>query len=259
MAGPFECPRCKNYYYGPQCPYCGYAPDQEPYTPYNSQQEQYQPPTQYQQSQYQPPPYQAPHPPPPNFQQPPLQYPPPPQYQAPQPQYQQPPDPGSESDIVGKYELAGILKRFVALIIDMLIIGGIFGIVIFVALGSLNMDYAIEGLLMGTTETIIFSLSLIAFMLLYWTILEGSHGKTLGKSILNIKVVKEDGSKMDIKSALVRNLLRVIDQLPGNFYIIGLILILASEKEQRLGDLAAKTLVVSEKRQIISYAPYPPY
>ena len=52
MPGPFECPRCNNFFYGPQCPYCGYAPDQPqtqevpPQAPDMQPAPDYQPPTQ---------------------------------------------------------------------------------------------------------------------------------------------------------------------------------------------------------------------
>jgi len=58
-----------------------------------------------------------------------------------------------------------------------------------------------------------------------------------------VKVVKEDGSPCDFGSALVRSILRIVDSLPA-IYILGIILIAATEKKQRLGDMLAKTIVV---------------
>jgi uncharacterized RDD family membrane protein YckC len=79
--------------------------------------------------------------------------------------------------------------------------------------------------------------------LIYFTYFEGTSGQTIGKKFTHIKVIKEDGSKCDFGSALVRNILRIIDHLPF-LYILGIILIAATEKKQRLGDMLAKTLVV---------------
>ena len=79
--------------------------------------------------------------------------------------------------------------------------------------------------------------------LIYFTYFEGTSGQTIGKKLSNIRVVKEDGSRCDFGSALVRNILRVVDHLPF-LYILGIILIAATEKKQRLGDMLARTIVV---------------
>jgi len=79
---------------------------------------------------------------------------------------------------------------------------------------------------------------------LYFTYFEGSHqGQTPAKRWLKIKVVKENGSSIDYGTALIRNILRIIDVLP-TVYILGTILIAVTDKKQRLGDIVAKTLVI---------------
>ncbi len=78
--------------------------------------------------------------------------------------------------------------------------------------------------------------------ILYFTYFEGSRGQTPAKKWLKIKVVREEGSPIDYGTALVRNILRIIDALPI-VYIIGAILIVVTDKKQRLGDIVAKTLV----------------
>jgi uncharacterized RDD family membrane protein YckC len=55
--------------------------------------------------------------------------------------------------------------------------------------------------------------------------------------------LKADGTPCDFGAALVRNLLRIIDSQPF-IYIVGIILIAATDKHQRLGDMLAKTIVV---------------
>jgi uncharacterized RDD family membrane protein YckC len=55
--------------------------------------------------------------------------------------------------------------------------------------------------------------------------------------------VKADGSVFDWSGALIRNVLRLVDGLPF-LYLVGIITIAASKKKQRLGDMAAGTLVV---------------
>lgn len=256
MSGPIECPNCKNFYYGPVCPYCGSQQIQQPqyasqkdfsqqslyqqpqYSPSDQyqQQPQYPPPLSYQQPQYQPPQYQ----PPPYYQQQ------PPQYGNVSPMY-----PGQgPSPIAGSFERASTLKRFLALLID----GFIVIVILFVISSFFSGIYKLdqESFYVSGYSYLIFAL----VQFLYWCVFEGTTGKTPGKSILGLLVIKEDGSAMNFSAAFIRNVLRIIDSLPG-FYLIGLIVILSSEKNQRLGDLAAKTLVVEKIKQL--YAPYPIY
>ena len=82
---------------------------------------------------------------------------------------------------------------------------------------------------------------------LYYVVLEGALGATVGKMAARIKVVREDGSPCGFGPAVVRNVLRVIDVLPF-LYIIGIILVSRSDKKQRLGDRLAKTVVVKSSQ-----------
>ncbi|MGZ4953417.1 MAG: RDD family protein [Halobacteriota archaeon] len=78
---------------------------------------------------------------------------------------------------------------------------------------------------------------------LYYTILEGRYGQTLGKYFCKIKVVKEDsGAPISYGEAAIRTILRIIDGIID--YLIGALLIWTSEKKQRLGDRLAHTVVV---------------
>ena len=86
------------------------------------------------------------------------------------------------------------------------------------------------------------SLSLVVF-LGYYILLEGYLGQTVGKMLLGIKVIREDtGEVPGVGAASIRTVLRLIDGLFG--YLVGFIAVLASAKRQRLGDMAAHTLVV---------------
>jgi uncharacterized RDD family membrane protein YckC len=77
----------------------------------------------------------------------------------------------------------------------------------------------------------------------YFTYLEGSTGQTIGKRLVGIVVVDLEGDPIGYREALVRTLLRVVDFLP-TLYIVGLVLILVTDRWQRLGDIAAGTVVV---------------
>jgi uncharacterized RDD family membrane protein YckC len=141
-----------------------------------------------------------------------------PMYQAPPPYAPVPSTP---------YE--GVPIRFVAILIDSIILGVVSGIVAII-IGALT---ALRGLVF---------LFFLVFTFLYFTWMEGTYGQTVGKMAVKIKVVKEDGSPIDYGDAAVRTILRIID---GIFlYFIGAILIWSSDKRQRLGDMVARTIVV---------------
>jgi uncharacterized RDD family membrane protein YckC len=81
------------------------------------------------------------------------------------------------------------------------------------------------------------------FVVGYYILLEGYLGQTLGKMATGIKVVAEaTGETPGIAAAAIRTLLRVIDGLFS--YLVAFVTVLASGERQRLGDMAANTLVV---------------
>jgi uncharacterized RDD family membrane protein YckC len=82
-----------------------------------------------------------------------------------------------------------------------------------------------------------------ALVVLYYVLMEGYLGQTLGKMLLGIKVVREDtGEVPGVTAATIRTVLRAIDGLFG--YVVAFVTVLISGKRQRLGDMAARTLVV---------------
>jgi uncharacterized RDD family membrane protein YckC len=84
-----------------------------------------------------------------------------------------------------------------------------------------------------------------------------ASGRTPGKRWTGLRVVRLDGSPVGFVTSAVRNLLRIVDVLPG-FYAVGLVAVLASRRNQRLGDLAAGTLVVRERGARRRPPPRPP-
>jgi len=73
------------------------------------------------------------------------------------------------------------------------------------------------------------------------------NGQTPGKRWAGIRVIKETGRPINAFEAIGRNLVRVIDFLPG-FYGVGIITMLLNSKNRRLGDFVAGTLVIHEKK-----------
>jgi uncharacterized RDD family membrane protein YckC len=87
--------------------------------------------------------------------------------------------------------------------------------------------------------------SILAMLLVsyfYHSLLEGIWGKTIGKKICGIVVLKDDFTKCNISKGLLRNLMRVVDVFVF-YYLVGLVSIVGTMKWQRLGDIVAGTVV----------------
>lgn len=87
-----------------------------------------------------------------------------------------------------------------------------------------------------------FVLYLITY-LAYFAVFEKVLGGTPGKLATNLRVVGEDGQPLTWTQAIVRTVLRLVDGLPV-LYLLGFIIVAATAKHQRLGDMAARTVVV---------------
>ncbi|WP_227377869.1 RDD family protein [Haladaptatus halobius] len=79
----------------------------------------------------------------------------------------------------------------------------------------------------------------------YHIFLEGAAGQTLGKKLFRITVIKESGEPCTYHAAAIRTVFRVVDWLPVA-YLVGLTSMAVTKRRQRLGDLAAGTVVVYE-------------
>jgi len=156
-------------------------------------------------------------------------------------------------------EYVGVGTRFLAHLIDAIIIG-IFGWIIlsiihwdlFTVLNlssfvSVTGDAASR---LAHTSPAVTLERIITFCIpfVYYIILEAKLGATFGKMALRIRVVKSDGSPIRWGDSIIRNLLRIIDYIPG-CYLLGAILIWASPTKQRLGDRAAHTVVIHKDRR----------
>ena len=73
-----------------------------------------------------------------------------------------------------------------------------------------------------------------------------NHGRTIGKQAAGIRVVGQTGEPVRFLASAVRNIARILDFLPV-FYLIGTISIIATARDQRVGDLAAGTLVMRDR------------
>lgn len=132
----------------------------------------------------------------------------------------------------------GVGPRALAVIIDsaiFILIGCCVGIVFALASGGDETDST------SAASLLINCLSSVAYFA-YFILMEGNSGQTLGKKVVKIKVVKEDGSPLTMGDSVIRNLLRIVDGFL--VYLVGAIFVWTSPAKQRLGDKLAKTIVV---------------
>src|SRR6476469_9714907 len=72
-------------------------------------------------------------------------------------------------------------------------------------------------------------------------------GQTPGKRWMKLRVLREDGRPITFWEASVQNLIRTLDMMPVPFYSIGLISVFVTNRDQRVGDMVAGTVVVRER------------
>ncbi|HEX6710860.1 MAG TPA: RDD family protein [Rubrobacter sp.] len=129
-------------------------------------------------------------------------------------------------------------RRVLATIVDAIVLGVGFWVMA-ILFGSTSVEGGQVGASLSGLAFLVLSLLSIA----YFIVLEGYLGQTLGKMLVGIKVVREDtGAVPGIKGATIRTVMRLIDGLFA--YLVAFIAVLASQKNQRLGDMLANTLVV---------------
>ncbi|HXR38687.1 MAG TPA: RDD family protein [Terracidiphilus sp.] len=142
--------------------------------------------------------------------------------------------------------LAGIGSRFIALLVDYLIwSAGVF-LLFLVVIFLLPAMHTFNRISAQWAEAIV----IFIFFLLNWgyfTLFEAFwNGRTPGKRVAKIRVIQRSGRSIGLLESMARNLVRYVDQLPF-FYGVGVIAMFVTRQHQRLGDLAAGTLVVRDR------------
>jgi uncharacterized RDD family membrane protein YckC len=133
--------------------------------------------------------------------------------------------------------LAGLGSRFIAALIDLTLKG-------LLILGVLIAAVQIGDLGIALYSVISFAIYFgydVAFEVL-------AHGRTPGKRWTGLRVLRDDGRPIDLLSSVIRNVARLVDGLPLS-YLPAMISIIVTKHNQRLGDLAASTIVVREPRK----------
>lgn len=148
------------------------------------------------------------------------------------------------------YQVAGIGSRFLATLIDTLLI-----IILQVAV---VITYAVMMKLFGIDPygslsawvAAGFGLLVFIFYWGYYILFELFwNGQTPGKRWAGLRVIRGDGTPVTLSESLIRNLVRIVDLLPAA-YGVGIITMFLDKQSRRLGDLAAGTLVVHDRAPI---------
>lgn len=149
-----------------------------------------------------------------------------------------------------EFTLAGIGNRSFALIIDYIIIGLVLLLVwiisIFLAF-QLAPELISDGKINRVVQWIwaIQSITTFAIYAGYFVILETLwQGQTLGKKWAKIRVIRDNGKPERLPQAILRALLRPID----DFLFLGVFIIIFSQQEKRVGDLVAGTIVIQDEQ-----------
>jgi len=141
-------------------------------------------------------------------------------------------------------QLAGAGSRFIA--------GGIDLVVEFVIIGLIGAVVAnVAG---GAVALALITVSAFVVIWFYHVLFEVlGGGRTPGKRLVHLRVLRDDGTPVDLPASAVRNLLRIVDLML--LFVPALLSMLFTKRNQRLGDLAAGTLVVRDAPKL---SPSPP-
>lgn len=153
-----------------------------------------------------------------------------------------------------QFPLAGIGSRFLAVAYDT-ILQVLSGMLLTFVLSLLGLSLFSQ----GTSGGLWFLAALVLFLFFlnfgYFAVFEIIwNGQSPGKRQFHLRVIQDSGRPISVFQAISRNLLRIVDQLPG-FYAIGILVSLLSPQNKRLGDYVAGTVVVREGEDLSRTAP----
>ena len=169
------------------------------------------------------------------------------------------------------YQSASILKRFIAYLIDSILIAAVVSAFLFVRMGKTDAEAFIDegkpGLadkypFVATAEAILLDpqrtvyiesflknytidalIGLFLLPMLYFVFFEGVWGGTIGKLLFGIRVRRKDGGKINFGISFIRFLGKIVSTLP---FLLGFVLALFDKKHQALHDKIANTLVLNK-------------
>ncbi|GEJ46957.1 RDD family protein [Chryseobacterium sp. ON_d1] len=145
------------------------------------------------------------------------------------------------------FNIAGVGERMLAFIIDLLIRITYVMIILYLFFNIFDLGYLLDGLDGWSVRAVYLILTFPAYI--YPLVLESlMEGQTPGKKLMKIKVVKIDGYQASFADYMIRWVFRIVDiSFAG---VVGLISMIVSKNNQRLGDIASGTAVISLKNNI---------
>lgn len=147
------------------------------------------------------------------------------------------------------FHIAGLGSRVVAHIVDWLLLSVLYAIII-VSFIRLEVEFLVHS--WESVNSYIIAFIMILLFGLWWgyfILFEFfAAGRTPGKRLAGLCVIQDNGQSVTFLSAVMRNLLRLIDMLPFS-YFTGMLFIFFHPKHKRIGDLAAGTMVVYENKK----------
>jgi len=151
-----------------------------------------------------------------------------------------------------EYDIAGLGTRFLAALIDTLILG--FTLSLVLCIGTFGLALSLSSVADGDAAAIwafaIITLLVFAIFWGYYVFFETIwHGQTPGKRRAGLRVIREGGYPIGFSQAALRNIVRIADFLPFS-YAIGATVMLFDKQSRRLGDFVAGTLVIKEPRDL---------
>jgi uncharacterized RDD family membrane protein YckC len=133
-------------------------------------------------------------------------------------------------------------RRIGATIIDGLLFAGAYGVMA-ALVGTVTYH---GGLYWTASMPAAANVAYAVLVVAYYLVLEGYRGQTIGKMFTGIRVADElTGDRPTFRAVAIRTALRFVDGLAS--YLVAFVTVLLTSKRQRLGDLAAHTLVVASK------------
>src|SRR5574341_389472 len=163
------------------------------------------------------------------------------------------------------YDIAGIGSRFLAAVVDTLILLALILLVeltLSLIAASFFRDQLLNDSPVLAWMAAIFGLIAFALFWGYYIFFEMPwNGQSPGKRWVGLRVIRTDGTPITLTESIVRNLVRIVDFLPA-YYGVGLVTMFVNGQSRRLGDLAAGTLVVRDRAAVtlesLATRPAPP-
>lgn len=154
------------------------------------------------------------------------------------------------------FQLAGPGSRFLAWVIDTLIMGaillglGFVTVILGCGLASFFADLGMAAVALFLVAQFVVTYFYSIYFEMRW------NGQTPGKKALGIRVLGESGLRLTLYQSMTRNLLRVVDGMPAVLFLlpsysVGLFAMLVTTRTQRLGDFFAGTLVIREEKRTL--------